>query len=325
MTAYLISTSQAFIAADDTLQTYKIIHRGSGIYYGISYNDEFVYVAARNNNDAINGDSARTTVLVFCTETLQLRHTEEFAEGVVRDVHQIFLRGKSLTLTSTGDNAIVELTADGTHFSHLRKFWPIPETPKFTDTKHINSVVCYDEVTTFLCAHCHGASELWAINHSCKTAEKIATLGRTAHNVWVQQHEYLLLDSHSGYLRGSCGTNIAIGHDWLRGIVISATTGIATIGASSVVERARRNLSDSKILRRNPSGSITKFRLDGLGQILEIRQPGVIDYCHPTDATKPILYENLPGIPRPLSASSQASTQLLDFTDSVARRRPECT
>jgi hypothetical protein len=142
----LITTTKSLLAYDFNNDAIYTIHQGYGLYYGIAYNNEFIFVGARNNNNneaTSNEDreNERAVILVF---DYALNLVEKIVPPFqMRDIHQLYYYKNKLYITCSFDNMIAIYD-----FKNWKKWHPLEKHNK--DFYHFNSINSYKDLLIVL-------------------------------------------------------------------------------------------------------------------------------------------------------------------------------
>ena len=110
----LVTTSRSLLALNLGTGEAKEVHTGKGLYFGITYSDELIFVSARNNYDPFeyldNIDHFSGSVLVFNYElelVTEIDMPTPTTAATLRDLHQIIFLDDKLWLICARDNMIM--------------------------------------------------------------------------------------------------------------------------------------------------------------------------------------------------------------------------
>lgn len=273
----LVTTSKSFLAIDTETSEEKIIHTGKGLYFGIALADDFIFVGARNSEDCFDylgkQSAEKGEILVFDYQ-LQLQKIIQ-APFALRDIHQILWFDNKLWVTCSRDNLVALYDLHG-----WGKWYPAEElSARGEDINHFNSLF-YDGRELHILAHNFGASEIWSFSYPGLEIIAKLQIGNQAHNIWTHgDRDFFICDSLNGAVASVQGECVEIG-GFPRGVV--ATADKTYIGTSDIAERSERSAVSSKIIVFDMNWQrLTEFRITGQGQLLDMRMPGVRDYCLP--------------------------------------------
>lgn len=230
---YLVTTSHALLSVDSANGAIEPVHSGDGLYYGITSDDRFVYVAARRRlvSAAHAREDERGCILVFTRDLVPVDVWE--APFPLRDMHQILWWRGRLWISCTFDNLIA--MTDGRSW---QRWYPagLPRNEPY-DTHHFNSLTAADDRLVVL-AHNHGRSELHFFDAETLRLLDRFVLGHQAHNVWRHDGEWLTCNSGKRGIVGSHGFRLRAGR-FPRGH--ASTREEIAIGLSERTERHRRD------------------------------------------------------------------------------------
>lgn len=272
----LVTTSKSFMAVNSETGNKCVIDSGKGLYYGITFSDEAIFVAARNQSNCFNylderGDESGS-ILVFDYH-LKLIDTIK-APFLLRDLHQIYLFDNKLWLTCSFDNMVAVYD-----FSKWERWYPSGKIEDLgKDINHFNSIWVDDE-SMYILAHNNGPSEIWQFSYPALCLQKKIQLGNCAHNIWKKNDEIYTCNSKFRTVESSSGFRLEVG-GFTRGSVI--TKNCFAIGSSDIAERADRHLVSGSLFFYDSEWKIqSEINFENQGQILDIRSPGILDLCSP--------------------------------------------
>lgn len=267
------------------------IHHGWGVYYGISWDEKWVYLAAHCSH-RIPKLEGRENIFVLDSD---LNWIGEFQihQNLV-DLHQIHFSGGKLHVCNTGKNRIETIERnDGKKTNHLgldeSKIFKI-EIHNYTGIEenihHINSIWSDDNLI-YAVEHRKGPSRVKVFDRdfSLLREEKI---GVKAHNVYVENNEMVVCSSEGEQVlirNLSTGEDRAIDtNQYAQGITrgLARIQGRWYVGVSQREIRERRHEAlDGTILVFDDGFNLRrKITLPKVGQVLEIRATAEIDFAH---------------------------------------------
>jgi len=280
----LVTTSLAFLAVDLETGEAVPIHTKKGLYFGISYSDDMIFVAARNNRNPFNYldtqdlEYASGSILVF-NYNLDLvgEITIPTLTTVVtlRDLHQLMFFDGELWAICALDNVICR------YDSQKWDYWfPSPNKKhRWKDIHHFNSLwLDFDFKSLYVLAHKRSLSEIWKFSYPELNLQETYKLGEHGHSIWKLNHDIYTCDSKGESVVSLKGFKLHVG-DFTRGVAISDK--FFVIGSSDIAERNKRQLSSGKINVYNTEWvKLRTFKVEKLGQVNDIRVPGYYDVCH---------------------------------------------
>jgi hypothetical protein len=274
---FLISTSNSFLVWNHPDPYCFRVHEGCGTYYGISYTQTNVYVAARHlpltSGDSEKGES-KGTILIFDYQLNLIRQISP--PFPLRDVHQILCLDNRLFVTMTYDDMIA--IYDGVEWRDWRPVPPLPWGTRSSGGRHFNSIL-YFSGCLYLLAHNFGPSEVYVFDAGSLTLARTFSMGNHAHNLWFQGNQLLACSSYDHGIVSEWG-GVAHTGNFPRGVV--ATAEGQYIGISMFVEdRARRGYPDCFIAHFRPGWHLKAgYRLIGEGPLGDVRCLGDLDGAH---------------------------------------------
>jgi len=272
----LVTTSKSILVIDADNGRTEIKDTGKGLYYGIAYNKKKLFIAARRSTDCFDYldklHQERGEILVFDSQ-LKLINTIS-APFPLKDMHQILYFDDKLWVTCTYDNMVAIYD-----FKQWQRWYPSGNiTERGKDIHHFNSLY-YDGNDLYVLAHNFGPSQIWRFSYPDLHLKETLAIGHQAHNIWRADNELYVCDSQNGMVVGDKGTRQSIG-GFSRGSVV--TDQRIYIGSSDIAERVERHEVNSRILVFDRKWKQKdEWVIRGHGQILDIRMPGIRDYCVP--------------------------------------------
>jgi len=273
----LLVTTYNYIALLDTrTQKIKKIDQGSGKYFGISWNDRYLYVTVgvRFNLGEKYGQK-KERVLVF-DKNLKLLG-ELFKKDIgLNNVHQILLKDKKLWMMNSGKNRVDIFDFQ----SRKLKRW-YPGFMRYYNYNHFNSILINDN-KLFLVAHNHSRpSQVYMYSYPQLKLKQKLSLGSQAHNLYADKNEIYVCDSLGSMdVVSQKGSRYGIGAGYVRGLAVSEAFVFA--GSSKKAKRAERQSGDCHIFKfnRETRKLIKKINLKGAGNIYDIRILDEYDHAH---------------------------------------------
>jgi hypothetical protein len=249
------------------------IHRGHGLYYGITWSEDTIYVGYRGSQ----ADNVPEVVMLN-------RNYKQFgkAPGAFNEVHQILYVNGKLFVTATMDNAIDVVEG--------RKRTRVNWTDTEEDRDHINSIF-FDGEDFWVCYHSLNIKDrskkeslVVKLDNSLTEVLEEYYVGRGIHNVFVDNEYIYVCDSSTGSL---ARLNIVSGNvvrvplgPWTRGLAV--TEDYILVGSSVKGPRGMRLEGDLcvHLLDRNTLDVLDGRVFADFGAVFSIRVIGERDYAH---------------------------------------------
>lgn len=260
------------------------IMKGGGPYYGISWDQEQVYVGKRYGGAGI---------IHTVSPSLEIGSLP----GTYDQVHQIFHTGSRLYITITGDDEV----AIWQNNQCVRKHWV--RRGRVRDTAHINSIWVDPAIPQDAYVVCHNLttytqrdSQLLLMDIDLQVVKKSYKVGGDAHNIWVYGDKAYICDSIRGRFleynlsRGTIDRVIQLSR-WPRGLAITdkyMIVGESIIGIGPVRNHGSLTLN---LIDREHFKVVDSKEIHGLGAVCEIRVLGERDYAH-NGISCPVDWEN---------------------------------
>jgi len=271
-TRYLVTTTRSILAVPERGRV-EVVHRGKGLYYGVTFDAEqqVCYVAARNSdphgtNKFIESELEKGEILCF-NQRLKNVGTISPSEFSLQDLHEIKWHEGRLICTSSFHDAID--VYDG---SEWRRWQPLPlrDEKVKRDHFHWNSIFVADKF--YFLAHNWDRGSFISGFDELFGAETVRheNMGKAAHNIWSESGTLYSLSSEEGLVRGTDGSKRDIKAGWIRGFC--QTSDHYAVGVSGIASRENRHYLDAKIIRYTKNWeSLGEIVLPEEGQILDIQ------------------------------------------------------
>jgi hypothetical protein len=281
----LISMSDSLLAWNAGEPYCWRVHAGSGVYYGISFSDNRIFVAARRFPlDGSEADAAQSNGVILVFDSRLNLLDELSAPFPVRDMHQILWDGGRLFVTAPYDD-LVAIREEGA-WRPWRPLPPCPRRERPSGGRHYNSLLRQD-AELFLLAHNFGPSEVFVFDAATLALQRSFPIGDCAHNLWHEGLDLLTCSSAEGLILSSAGP-VAHTGNFPRGIVVAPQD--RYVGISMFLERRdARGSHDSFVAHYDRQWRLAgTFGFRGMGMIHDIRCPGIPDAAHPHLRGEPI-------------------------------------
>lgn len=269
----LVTTTRAAWLVDLDARRARIIDQGRGVYYGITFTQDRVFIACRQAEVGADRESQNNAIL--CLDN-GLRPVEILhADPPLRDVHQIVCRGDTLLACSTYDDAVLRFSFSGRTWS---AWYPFGRSGA-ADTHHINSVGLDGDAVLLAGNKPSGWFARLAEGHTSPDGR--TPLGIGTHNVWVDESGAVAVcSSDEGAVRLADGTRRDLAErGWLRGFARDGRH--AYVGVSQNRVRGKRDRSDCMILQLDHAGSVVEtYAFLGFGMLHDMRVVGMADTSH---------------------------------------------
>lgn len=281
----LITTNQGFICVDEEMQRAYLIDGGKGTYYGITYSENNIYVAARRISYVTGKDNMEEQEGVILVFDYALNLIDElYAPFKLRDLHQLYYFNKALWIVCTYD-CMIATYRDG----KWEQWYPLGADAGAAkmQPQHINSIYYSDNVI-YLGGSINRVGMIYAYHENNKALFERHYAGYSSHNVWREDGDLYTLSSMSGTCITTGGrVEIVSRGNFVRGVV--ATRDEKYFGISESLSRTSRENSSCMIKRvATPGRDVRYIGIRDYGQINEIRSPGRQDFAHPSASCKSI-------------------------------------
>lgn len=286
----LVTTSQFVYLVDLQTRQCKVIAKGQGIYYGISWDHQNIYVFC-DDYHPIYPKLNRTKALVFNSsleKIAEIKPTCKTRGGIhqaIYDPHS----DKLFAMVSKDNAALVY------HKKNWKKWCPLNESfiqwkkrlgadvnknwdqPK-SDIHHLNSI-WMDKNNIYCLAHNWGPSEVHILSTDTLRTKQIISIGRCAHNVWIEDEEMYVCSSHSGGVLDKASHVKYSVDGFIRGVAVMDQYRVFGISGKAV-RRNRSKMDGAVHILSKDWQCLNKIHLPGCGQVLEVRVLSEKDQCH---------------------------------------------
>ena len=260
----LVATSRRLFRVDLETSRATVVDEGFGLYFGITWDSERVYVAARWY-PALMPTSAieRPRLLVFDSD-LRLMERRRFPLET-GGLHQIFFHDGQLFCSCSREDSYAIGCED-----RWSLWYPSPDPRhRGRDVHHFNSV-WIDDDRLFLLGHNNGPSDIWEMTYPGRRLVRKYRIGHTAHNVWRERGALAVCNSSGGTVETVDGSILCTTGGFPRGAAIGTDCNV--IGISSVANRSNRWLTSGKIHVYDKAWQLRKeISLGFCGQVNDIR------------------------------------------------------
>lgn len=254
--------SRFLIAGSNYLSLYdrgekRILHEKGGVYYGISWSENRLFVLWRNFKKG-------AIILVFDTS---FNLIDQIDLGKHIDGHQILYVRDRLFVTNTAENDVMEIDPQDRQIRNLKL------SPFEHDHNHINGLSYIDEDqlwVLFANGKIEGNSEMKKYQLSRGEIVDEVSVGNQIHNFLgdyiTSSYDFEVFRYRNGQKCESIGLK-----GWLRGM--DFVDDLLLVGSSVISEREdRTNKNDGKLYLLDKSlNLLDEIKIPEIGQINEIR------------------------------------------------------
>jgi len=236
-----MTTTQAFWVLDYDAAFAWQIDCGKGVYFGISFWDDHLYVAARQARVGRNRDEQDNVILRY-RDDLRLDKMIK-APKPIRDVHQIAAADGVLYVASSYDDEIACYGIEADDWTFWQPF--VPYSGAGLDLHHINSIYITAEEIFLAGLRPKG----WVARFDRSTRKLISRqdLGTETHNVWLDGGViHVCSSTDCAILREDHRSHPLLPNAWTRGCCVQDPRRF--IGASENLSRSSRAFSNCAVL-----------------------------------------------------------------------------
>lgn len=267
-----------------TLSGLLLFHEGKlyrlfdGRVYGISRHGERWYVYRNQEPPFGKGwGPEKGQILSFRLDGPRAQDLRVEAGLLDPEVHQIdFFKGR-LFVTDTANNCLIVYRVSPGGLESPTYHYPngeLPEDGSKSNYVHINSVFS-DGDNLYLVYHNQtyktgNMSEVVQLDSGYKVVKRWSTLGKSAHNIYVDDTGYLICNSQDGELHFKDETLLKIPY-YTRGLALNNER--ILLGASEFANKAQRMNKDGHVfaLERENFQTLAQLSIPGSGSIYELR------------------------------------------------------
>lgn len=266
------TTLAAWILDAGTGLAYRI-HEGSGVYYGITFSEDTLFIACRQA--IVGAEQASQDNVILCFDQHLVQRETLTAPWPIRDVHQIFYHDGMLYICSTYADAVLEYDVAVRSWQRWHPFGD----PGVPDQHHINSILV-DKDGVLLAGNAPAGWTAWfgPDRHYC--SENRRAIGSGTHNVWREGGKTVVCSSNEGGIRlEDNGFRAVCENGWVRGV---ASAGHDTyVGVSQNLVRDAREQPDCAIVRIDHNcGASRCYTFLNYGMLHDLRVIGTADATH---------------------------------------------
>lgn len=266
-----ITTTQAFWLINPDSEIAWQIDCGKGVYYGISFNANYLFLAARQAAYGDNRDTQENVILCYDTK-LNLRRILTPPFDSIRDAHQIAVVDGHLYVVSTYDDLIACWNMASDEWS----FWAPFGSGNFAkDVHHINSIFISNNRIYLAGLHPKGWVAIFD-KHS-RNISGYFELGMGTHNVWLENDVVFVCSSNQSAIINRSGELMPIiKNAWVRGFCFCGKRRF--VGASENLIREDRPLSNCYVIEIDEKFAlVNSLEISGCGMLHDIRSLNIPD------------------------------------------------
>lgn len=261
----VVTTSCSVLCVDLHTGEYAPLHRGSGLYYGVTTNGAEIMVGARSRMVSSEELSANEQGAIICFDRKFVPSSRiQPRDFHLRDIHDVAWNDGFLWVTCSYDNMIA--IWDGSCWD---QWYPLGKTEvEPLDRNHFNTFFFEDEYV-WLVAHNKGPSDMLQFNRRTRQLVSRISLGNQAHNLWRENGCLYTCSSGEGAIVSTSGLRIETG-GFPRGVAFG--NGLRCVGVSELAERKARDLTTARIAVFDDDWMVvSEIQLPDEGLILDIK------------------------------------------------------
>jgi hypothetical protein len=268
----LVATSKYLLLVDIESGEKKILNDKYGLFYGITWDENYIYVAVRWYPSLTPTSHIERPRLLVFDFNFKLQECQKF-DVYARGLHQISFYDSKLYCSCSRDDSFI-IRENG----EWRTWYPSSNSEDHNkDTHHFNSI-WFNEGNLFIVGHNNGPSDVWEFSYPDFTLKNKYRVGSHIHNVWKENGILTVCNSRNGRIETIQNQLICETGGFPRGVAIGDE--INLVGVSDIANRSNRWLSRGKVnIYTKDWKMITSLDLGKCGQVLEVRMLGD-DYAH---------------------------------------------
>lgn len=269
----LVATSRYLLRLDLETEKLDVVDDKHGLYYGVSWDEERFYVAARWYPSWMPTSMIeRPRLLVFdaALRLVEIRELPVPAGGL----HQILYHDGHLFCSCSREDSFAVC-----HDGEWSEWHPSADPEhRGRDVHHFNSV-WIDADRIFVVGHNNGPSDVWELSWPERRLVGRHRVGEMIHNVWREDGTLAVCNSGGGKVETVDGRVLATTGGFPRGVVIGPTRNV--VGVSGVANRSNRWMSSGKLQVFGKDWRLEKeIGLGRCGQVTELRSLDGDDHAH---------------------------------------------
>ena len=272
----LVTTSTAVLLVDGNGP--KTIHTGCGIYFGLTWDRDFIYILCRNNLG--HGKLRRIFGYTVTIEILDktFRQVDSVRCPSIHDPHQAIARNRSIYVANTGRDRI--------EIYNNNSFSSINWTGEQKDVHHINTIGFDESFFYVLENNKQQRSMVKMFDLNWQPVQDVS-LGLGAHNIFRQaQALYVCSSLDRAMVRYDLDTKEItefplLGRKWLpRGLAKGNNRFYIGLSAEGTRQERHGRLPGKLISTNEDFEIIDTTDLEGAGQVNEVRLISELDAAH---------------------------------------------
>jgi hypothetical protein len=269
----LVATSNCLLLVDIQTGRTETLSDRYGLYYGITWDHELVYVAARWYPwYTLSARVERPRLLVF-DKHLRLveRRKYPYPAG---GMHQILFHDGHIYCSCSREDSY--LVWNGEKWS---QWFPSDDSSHHgKDTHHFNSA-WFEGDRMFIVGHNNGPSDVWELSRPDQQVIRKYRVGKYIHNAWREGDTIAVCNSGEGRVETVDGDVLAETGDFPRGVAIGSNVNL--VGISTLATRRLRAKTRGKVQVYSKTWELLDtLDLGRCGQVCELRRLDGDDLAH---------------------------------------------
>ncbi len=271
----LVATSKYLFLIDLNNGAREIINDKYGLFYGITWDQNFIYVAVRWYPPLVPTSHIERPRLLVFDYNFKLQDCQK-SEVEAGGLHQITYYDNKLYCSCSRDDSFIV----GEN-NEWRIWYPSKNIEDHNkDTHHFNSI-WFDENKLFIVGHNNGPSDVWEFSYPDLNIMNKYRIGMHIHNVWKENGVLTVCNSGEGRIETVENQVICNTGGFPRGVAIGEDLNL--IGISKSANRTNRWLSKGRVnIYSKEWKMLDSLDLGKCGQVLEVRLLGN-DQAHNND------------------------------------------
>lgn len=272
-TVILVATSHFLIEVNVDKNRVRKIDSGHGLYYGISWGLENIYVAVRWYPKFMPTSHIENPRILVFNKDLKLIDIVKPSINA-GGLHQISFMDDKLVCSCSRDDSYISWNMNDWQVWHPSS----NKTHHGKDTHHFNSI-WREKDRLFILGHNNGPSDIWEIDYKSYSLIGKYRIGVKSHNIWRENGELTVCNSEYGRIENVNGVILCETGGFPRGV--SLTGNLRFVGISERAIRSNRTACRGHLNVHDQNWTFIKnIELGDCGQICEVRVLNQHDSAH---------------------------------------------
>lgn len=270
----LVGTSRSLLKVDLETEEVTVVDDRHGLYYGITWDSESVYVASRWYPPFMPTANIERPRLLRFDQHLKLTSRDKFP-AKAGGLHQIIYHDDHLYCSCSRQDYYLVRDAN----SEWSIWYPSDKREHHNqDTHHFNSIWFHGD-RMYLVGHNNGPSDVWELAYPQRELLTKHSIGCYSHNIWLEEDQLAACNSKEGTLETASGRILCRIDGFPRGVIIGDTVNV--VGVSDIANRRMRKKMLGRLHVYSKDWQLQKvIPLGRCGQVGEVRCLDSPDLAH---------------------------------------------